>query len=558
MIRRLYLHANRYRGEVKFSVIFSVVFFAFYGGFFPKDGISDMVTVMQRIGVLRDISPDAAGWSIWLSIMVGTIAFAIVATTSINMGSRVVPTRDSDGAEYIMGSVPIDPRRYYTENVVSAFFALVVSMVPGYLVILTETFMFGSGKNLERITLAYSMFALIGLFFISVTSAVVAWRFERGLALGTGYAYIFLSMVIDVLGDNPDLNLSDLKKLSVNTYLQIPSIPLTEGVVDWNPPVVVLSVSAVFVAIGLLGVKRPQYVEKAMSKQGPSVVERTIGHFVRPSSSIARRFPLVAEQMRRDQKAVLTVLLIYAIYFPVLVSSTYGLGDDLSSVASSFNTPSTLMMTQGTELDSSLLSFAVHKVFMAGWLWFGLYGTLVAASIPTRDVRRHEQDLVYSPAVHPGKLVDRRVIAMLVEFTTLMLSAYVFFLISIYSYGEDFAQNYITWDLLGQYMVLTWVAYSAVFITITSVSMLPAKISRGRWWGLLFFWVSLLINWMAYASAGIEFVKYISIFEYYNPIQLLYGKMNFAETMARAALMLIGSLALYILAKRKYMRSSLY
>lgn len=558
MIRRLFLHANRFRGELKFSAIFSVIFFVFYGGFFPKDDIGDMVAVMQKVGVLSDISPDAAGWSVWLSIMVGMIAFAIVAITAINMGSRVIPTRDSDGAEYIMGSVPIDSRRYYAENVVSAFFVLVLSMVPGYLVILAETFIFGSGENLDRISLAYSMFTLIGLFFISFTSAVVAWRFERGLALGAGYGYIFFSLILDVLGDNPDLDLGDMQKLSVNSYLQIPSIPLSTGSVDWNPPLVVMGVSLLLIVIGLLGVRRPQYVEKASSKQGSSLIERTVGHFVRPGSLIARRFPLVAEQMRRDQKAVFVVLLIYAIYFPILVSSTYSLGDDLSSLAPSLNTPSTLMMTQGTALDSSLLSFAVLKVFMAGWLWFGLYGVLVAASIPSRDVKRHEQDLVYSPVVYPGKLMDHRIVAMLVEFTTLMVGAYVFFILPVYSYGEDFARSYITWDLLGQYIILTWVAFSAVFITVTAVSMLPTRISRGRWWGLLFFWVSLLLNWMAYTSSDIEFIKYLSIFEYYNPIQLLYGKMSFAETMLRAILMLAGSLLLYTLAKRKYARSSLY
>jgi len=549
----------RYRGELINSSVMSVIFFVFYGGFYPKDKVGDLVAVMQKLGILSGISAESAGWSIWLSIMLGLIGYMIIAITAINMGSRVIPTRDKDGAEYMMGSTDIDPRRYYIENIVSSTGVLFLSMIPGYLVILAETFILGSGENLDRISIAYAMFILIGFFFISFTSAVVAWRFERGLALGVGYSYIFFGLILDLFGDNPNIDLGNLGNLAVNKYLNISLIPVTVGKIDWVPSFWVLIVSLFFILLGYLSVKRPQYVEKAMSKQKTSIVEATVGYFVRPSSRFSKRFPLVAEQMRKDQKAVFIMTLIYLIYIPILMSSIVALGGDLTSIASSLNSPSTLMMTQGVALDSSLLSFAVLKVFMASWLWYGLFSLFVAASIPTRDIRTDSQDVIYGTTVSPGKLMDRRTIAMFIEFLTLLVISYLVFIGSIYANGTDFAEKFMTWDVLLQYTVLTLVHFSGVFIMVIAVAMLPREVAKGRRYSLLFFFVSLLIDWIAYSAPSISVIKYVSVFEYYNPIPVLYGEMSFGIALLRATVVLLISLFFYGFAKKyRYKDSSLY
>jgi len=549
----------RYRGELINSSVMSVIFFVFYGGFYPKDEVGDLVAVMQKFGILSGISAESAGWSIWLSIMLGLIGYMIIAITAINMGSRVIPTRDKVGAEYMMGSTDIDPRKYYIENIVSSTGVLFLSMIPGYIVILVETFILGSGENLDRISIAYAMFILIGFFFISFTSAVVAWRFERGLALGVGYSYIFFGLILDLFGDNPNIDLGNLGNLAVNKYLKISQIPITEGKIDWEPSFWVLVVSLFFIFLGYLSVKRPQYVEKVMSKQKTSIVEATVGYFVRPTSRFSKRFPLIAEQMRKDQKAVFIMTLIYLIYIPVLMSSIVALGNDLSSIASSLNSPSTLMMTQGVALDSSLLSFAVLKVFMASWLWYGLFSLFVAASIPTRDIRTNSQDLIYGTTVSPGKLMDRRTIAMFIEFLTLMVISYLVFVVSIYANGIDFAEKFMTWDVLLQYTVLTLVHFSGVFIMVIAVAMLPREVAKGRRYSLLFFFVSLLLDWIAYSEPSISVIKYVSVFEYYNPIPVLYGEMSFGIAMLRATIVLLISLFFYGIAKKyRYKDSSLY
>jgi hypothetical protein len=247
------------------------------------------------------------------------------------------------------------------------------------------------------------------------------------------------------------------------------------------------------------------------------------------------------------------------IYFPVLLNTFNSLKDEMASLAGSFNTPSIQMMIQGNEVDASVLGYGILKFYAMAWMWFGIYSLLVAASIPTREVRTNSQDIIYGTNVKPGKLMDRRVIAMLIEFTILMGWGFGLMTGISYSFGDAFISDFATAQIQFNYFLVTWIHYSAIFITVVAIAMIPREVGKGRRNGIAFFALSLLLQWMAYSNESIEFIKYLSIFDYYTPIPILYGEVELLGQVLKSTLVLVLSLVFYfIVRKKRYKDSSLY
>lgn len=557
-IRRIYYHSKRFRGEFIFSSLFMIVFFLFFGGLFPEEGLSEFVDLFQEIGMFSDLSKEAAGWSVWMAIMIGMIMSIIIAITSINIGSRVIPTKNEDGSEFFMGSNPMDPRIFYLENVFAAILVVFAAMIPAYIIVTIQTLSHDAADNLGNITLAFLAFLVIAFFFISITSAVTAAMFQRGLARGVGYGYVFITFILEMFADNPNVNLKDMAKLSVNHYAGIMSL-LMEETFDWNPLLVIALIGTFFTGIGYLMVKSPHYIEKAGSRERFSLVDATTGYFVRPQSRFSEKYPLIAEQLRKDKKAMFVMILIFMFYFPVLLISFNSLGDSLGDLAGTFNTPSTQMLIQGNELDASILGYGILKFYANAWMWFGIFSMLVAASIPTREVRTNSQDIIYGTSVKPGKLMDHRLIAMLIEFTILMVLGFVLMTGISYSFGDAFVNDYATAQIQFNYFFVTWIHYSAIFITLVAVAMIPREVGKGRRNAIAFFVMSLLLQWMAYSNESIKFIRYLSIFDYYTPIPILYGEVELLGQVLKSVAVLALSLVFYfIVRKKRYRDSSLY
>ncbi len=554
-LKRIFYHSMRFRGELIFASIFSSVFMIFFGSFYSEDFIGDFVKILAQISMLTGASEAPTAWSVWMALMVGVMMYLLIAVTAINIGSRIIPTQDDDGSEFFMGSNPMNPRLFYVENILAGLLVIFVMMLPSYIITLIFTFANDATEVIPDITLAFFAFFIMSYFFISISSAVTASMFQRGLARGVGLGYVFFGFIIELFKDMPDFK--DATKLSVNVYAGITSVFFGFDF-DWEPMIVILGISLFFTAIGYWRVKYPHYVEKATSKERFSIVDATTGYFVRPNSFLGRRYPLVSEQLRKDKKAMFIMILVFIMYFPVLLGAFKAV-PDIGELAATFNTPSTAMMIQGEILDASILGYGILKFYAMAWLWFGIYSLLVAASIPTREVRTNSQDIIYGTNVSPGKLMNHRVIAMLIEFTIILWLGFVLMTGVSYSFGQAFIDDFATIEIQFNYFFVTWIHYSAIFIAIVAVAMIPREVSKGRRNGIAFFAISLLLNWMAYASDSAEFLKYISIFNNYNPVDLLYGRETLITGILKSGLTLIASLGFYyIVRKKRYKDSSLY
>ncbi len=557
-IKRIYYHSMRFKTELIFSSLLMVIFFLFFGALYSEEVVGGIIDLLQQVGIFGGITKEVAGWTFWTALIVGMIMYFIIAVTSINIGSRVIPTRDDDGSEFFMGSNPMDPRRFYLENLFAGLLVIFVIMIPAYIIVVIQTISHDAADSLGNITLAFLAFLALAFFFMSATSAVTASMFQRGLARGVGFGYVFYGFIMELFADSPDLGLQDAAKLSVNYYAAVTSL-LMADTYDWNPILIIILISTVFTAIGVWRVKSPHYVEKAGSKERFSIVDATTGYFVKPHSRFSRKFPLIAEQLRKDKKAMFILLLVFLIYFPVLLGTFNSITDEIGQLAATFNTPATAMMIQGNVLDASVLGYGILKFYANAWLWFGIFSLLVATSIPTREVRTNSQDIIYGTNVKPGKLMDRRVIAMIIEFTILMAWTFVLITGISYSFGDEFINDFATAQVQFNYFLVTWILYSAIFIAVVAIAMIPREVAKGRRNGIIFFTISLLIQWMAYSNESIEFIRYLSIFDYYQPIQILYGEVDMLGQILGSLLVLAVSLGFYFLVRKKrYKDSSLY
>jgi hypothetical protein len=527
-----------------------------FGGFYPEDTIGDLVDLFHSIGVFSNLTHDAAGWSIWLAIILGMIMYFIIAITSINIGTRVIPTREEDGAEFFMGSNPMNPRLFYLENVFSGVLVIFLMMLPSYVIIVFQTWMNNALDTLGSITLVFLSFLVMAYFFISITSAMTASIFQRKLPRSIGFAYVFFGMIMELLGDNPDLQ--GVGKLSINYYMNITSM-LFGGDYDITPIVIVLSIAVVFTAIGYWRVKSPHYVEKAGSKERFSLIDATVGRLVKPQSFLGRKSPLIAEQLRKNIQIVLGIMLFYAFYFPVLLNTFAALGDELSGFLTGFDTVSVRIFLQGNELQASILGYGIMKFYANAWLWFGIYSMLVASSIPTREVRTNSQDIIYGTNVKPRKLIINRLIAMLFEFTILLWFSFVLMALITTVHGPAFIDDYATVAVQFNFFLITWIHYSAIFIFLVGIAMIPREVAKGRRLAIAFFIISLVLNMLAYVDGRIEFIKYFSIFHYYEPVLILYGEVELInELLMSGGVLVLSLLFFFAIMKYRYRNASLY
>ncbi|MHA1518966.1 MAG: hypothetical protein ACTSRK_02170 [Promethearchaeota archaeon] len=89
--------------------------------------------------------------------------------------------------------------------------------------------------------------------------------------------------------------------------------------------------------------------------------------------------------------------------------------------------------------------------------------------------------------------------------------------------------------------------------------MLPREVGKGRKYAIAFFLISLILNMFAYVDERIEFIKYFSIFHYYEPVPILYGEVGLLDGLLKSGAALILSLLFFFAAlKYRYKDSSLY
>ncbi len=555
-LQRIFHHCKRFKGELFSASLFSILFLVLFGGFYPEDTIGDLVDLFHSIGVFGNLTHDAAGWSIWLAIILGMIMYFIIAITSINIGTRVIPTREEDGAEFFMGSNPMNPRLFYLENVFSGVLVIFLLMLPSYVIIVFQTWINNALDTIGSITLVFLSFLVMAYFFISITSAMTASIFQRKLPRSIGFAYVFFGFIMELLGDNPDLQ--SVGNLSINYYMNITSM-LFGGDYDFTPIFIVLIIAVVFTAIGYWRVKSPHYVEKAGSKERFSLIDATVGRLVKPQSFLGRKSPLIAEQLRKNIQIVLGIMLFYAFYFPVLLNTFATLGDELSGFLVGFDTVSIRIFLQGNELQASILGYGIMKFYANAWLWFGIYSMLVASSIPTREVRTNSQDIIYGTNVKPRKLIINRLIAMLFEFTILLWFSFALMALITTAHGPAFIDDYATVAVQFNFFLITWIHYSAIFIILVGIAMIPREVAKGRRLAIAFFIISLVLNMLAYVDGRIEFIKYFSIFHYYEPVQILYGEVELInELLMSGGVLALSLLFFFAIMKYRYRNASLY
>lgn len=545
-ITRLYYHLKRFKGNILYLWIiygfFALLYNAIYLG---DDAVSNFVDLLgdSPMSFLFS-SGSSVAWLMWAGIIITTMGYYIAAIAGIMIGAKIVPTKETLSVEMYLGNSGLSARVFYLENLVVGIFALIIGMLPGYIVTVLFSFNHDASSYINNIWMSAFVVTVEGIVFLTVTSFITVVRFSEGWAKGIGYFYVIYATLVASFAHSDPAAFGDYGNIDMNTYLS-PVETLFSNTVNWEGIWSVMGIALVAIFLTYLLILRPDYIEKAGKHNGKSVFSPITAIFA-PKSFLGRKFPVFTEQIRRDLKTM-SIMLILIVSVIVMVLKSIPDPTQLGDVLASSESPIILAMMGNHAIQHSLLGFLVVKFYANGWLYFGLITAFIAASIPTREVSTASQDIVWAAPITPIQVIKARIIAMLLEITVLIWVAYL-----LISPLEKSSNVVVNANAEIQAYTLFWLTYMAFGIFLTGVAMIP-KVSKGRNTAILMFVGMIILNIFSFLSAPLNIFKYFTIQGYTDPVGILYGTENYGiQLISGLFILFVSAIFTYAMTKYRY------
>ena len=194
----------------------------------------------------------------------------------------------------------------------------------------------------------------------------------------------------------------------------------------------------------------------------------------------------------------------------------------------------------------------IIKFYGAFWLYFGITIALLAAGIPTRDVRNSTHDILFANNVSPKKLIISRTLSMVLSFSILIWG--LFFIIRGIQSGADFDLDF---QIQARVFTVLWIHYMGAGILLLGIAMIPI-VSKGKNLAILVLVFFILMATIPFLNPNLEFLKYFSYFTYYDSTGLLLEKIKFSTSISISLLMLLGSIIFtYCMMRFKFSKTDL-
>jgi hypothetical protein len=542
-------------------IIIGTLSFLLFSLIFPgEDTMKAMLKIFYESvmsGLFNPINTDSPGWILWVTMIFSIFLYYIIAFSGINIGSKVIPTIESDGIDIVLTHSSYSARKLYLWNYLGAILSLVIIILPLYGIVSIFSLIQSSTFILDEIALSFLIFLASGIFFLTLSSVGSILRFSKSFGKILGFGYLILCFLIDLLSGSPEY--ADYADLSINHYLNPTQIIFfgcsNDNFFDiWGPFLVILGISAGLFLIGLWRVKFPDYIErvKELNPNGSKLSFNPLGKILEPDSIIAKKLPLFINQLRRNMKVVILLLFLIALQLFGLFKGLPS-PDELMLQLEQSNTPIFAAFIQNHNIPASLLGFVILKFYSGLWIYFGIPIALITASIPNKDVRTSTHDILFANDISPIRLILARTFSMILSFTILIWALF-FISRGIQSSVVDFD---LSFKLQAQVFTVLWIHYIGMGIFLIGIALIPL-VSKGKNLAMFVFIFFILMAIIPFLNQNLEFLKYTSYLNYYDPVGILIGEVEFSKALLTSLLMLFGSSAFtYILVKFKYSKTDL-
>ncbi|MHA2249595.1 MAG: hypothetical protein ACXAD7_04490 [Candidatus Kariarchaeaceae archaeon] len=542
-VNRIKYHTLRFKSEFIYAAIILSAMVLLLGVMYPGEEeltkYFDLISESGMQGLLGVIGGNAPGWTLWVAMQLGPYLYFLMVIVGIKIGSRVTPTTDRDGMELLLSSTPKSSRNYFLENYFSGIFILMMIMLPAYLIMIGLSIGQDATDLIGRITVVFLFELIIALVYFTIASLFSVLYFSKSAGLKAGYGYFIFSVLMEMSAPSLDAEQQKSVNMSFNYYLH-PSSGLLDGEFNWEGLGVILLIIASLVIISYWKVIKPDYTEVPSKK----VIKSRLSFLPKfsPESKLAQRFPLVFDQFRKDRGFVFIWTITVTSMLVYIVASFLQLDEtQLVELYATFDSnPSFIALMQNHDLPANFTGFFAYQVLTMTWLWFGIFVVIIAVNISNRDVSDETQDIIWANNITQDRVIISRTIAMLIEFSFMYWIVAGSILGTVVGIGVD--ANIGT--IFGVFMV-GWLHYMAMGIFMVAVTLIP-KLKNARKYGYWLFIVIVIIFISAFSSPETEFIKYLSILAYYDPIGILLEVNKFGVALITTLGVLIASTLSYV------------
>jgi hypothetical protein len=529
-----------YPGEESMHVFYNALYESALAGFFGSIG-----------------SENSPGWVFWLSIIFGFFFYFIFALAGINLGAKIIPTVENDGIDVVLTHTPHNARKIFRWNYLTALVSIIILILPTVLLISIFSVIYSSAFIVDEILYSLIIYFGCGIFFLSLTSVSSILRFSKSTGKIVGFGYLIFTYILDIVSSAPEY--SDYANLSINHYLNGSQVLFLgcsqENFLDiWGPFFVILVISSCLFLIGLWRVKYPDFIER-VKDLSPSQSVFTLNlwkKFFSPDSFLAKKYPIFMNQLERNLRTMLLVLLLIAFQQYAVFNALPSPGELIEQLAQGNNNIFSAF-SQNHLLPNSLLGFLIIKFYALLWVFYGIPVVMIAAKIPTKDVDTSTHDLLFANNLSPSRVVLSRIMSLIVSFTILVWGSFI----ALRGIQSTATELDLSLNLQAQVFTIIWIHFLSLGIFMTGIASIP-KVSNGKRFAIFIFIFFIIMSVIPFLNSDFEFLKYLSFLNYFDPVGLIVEDVTFQSALSISLVVLGCSILFtYLIVKFKYSRSDL-
>jgi len=508
---------------------------------FPDDSefIAEYMSILTEAGLdalFSTANLNLPGWLFWVSLMGSAYTYYVSAIASIKVGAKLYPTQDVQSLELIASS-PKKSQTYFIENILASMITITLFFLPSFIILSIYSIAKNTADSIPRLAAMFLFNSMVCLFFVAITSFVGILKFSQSSGSKIGYFYLIYAFLIE-LGAGSIEEYKDYTDISVNSYLS-PSAGILSGEFNWSEFIIVALLCLVLFLMSFVVISRPDYIERAGS------VKKSRLQFLpkfSPRGKLALKYPLIFDQFRADRSYffIWTIIMVIVSLYIVFLFNT-ALKDDPSVLVSTMASFESMLkaFTLGHPVEASFMGFLSFEVFGLSWLYYGVYILIVAINIPNRDQSKDEQDLIWSNSITPEKVIYHRTLSLIIFFTIYYWMT--FFALTGFSLLMNL--DYNTTEVFASFIV-GYIYYIGLILLLTGIPM-HFSIGKGKKIALWYYVISILLLLTAFMVDSVEFLKYLSIVYYYDPVGISLGKSKIIVELFKSICVFIISAAIY-------------